>query len=156
MQFLLLTVTAAGTCTVGGVFFAFSSLVMPALGRLPGNAGMMAMRQIDVTVFGSSFLWLMFGALAFLLASIFFLPSLDARAATWLIAAIVVYAVGSIGITMVFNVPLNERLAKAPADDLHEWANYLKTWTAWNTVRAVASISSAVMLIMVLASSSTK
>jgi SulP family sulfate permease len=43
----LIGATALGCGIVGGVFFAFSSFVMTALGRLPAAEGMAAMRSIN-------------------------------------------------------------------------------------------------------------
>lgn len=47
---LWLTVAAAlGAGALGGVFYAFSSFVMPALERLPDAQGLQAMQSINVT-----------------------------------------------------------------------------------------------------------
>jgi uncharacterized membrane protein len=43
----LIGATSLGCGIVGGVFFAFSSFVMTALGRLPAAEGMAAMRSIN-------------------------------------------------------------------------------------------------------------
>jgi uncharacterized membrane protein len=44
---------------------------------------------------------------------------------------------------MLFNVPLNNRLAKVAPDSAGGatvWAHYLKVWTAWNHVRTIGCI----------------
>jgi uncharacterized membrane protein len=49
MSSLVLTLTVVGllgTALVAGVFFAFSSFVMPALERMPAAWGMAAMQSI--------------------------------------------------------------------------------------------------------------
>jgi uncharacterized membrane protein len=46
----LVFIAAIGSGIVGGIFYAFSSFVMPALGRLPPEQGVAAMNSISVTV----------------------------------------------------------------------------------------------------------
>jgi uncharacterized membrane protein len=54
---------------------------------------------------------------------------------------------------MVFNVPLNDALAKAnptAPESIDLWNNYLNTWTMWNHIRTLASLaaSAAFMIAM--------
>src|SRR5262249_52957121 len=61
------------------------------------------------------------------------------------------YLVGSLLVTVLFNVPKNNALASvAPADpdSAGLWAGYLVTWTTWNHVRTVASLASLSSLII--------
>jgi uncharacterized membrane protein len=52
----------------------------------------------------------------------------------------------AIGVTMLFNVPLNDQLAAvAPAREAALWSRYLDVWTAWNHVRTLAPILSAIL-----------
>ena len=53
---------------------------------------------------------------------------------------------GSLMVTMVFNVPMNNALAAAVPDDANSadlWANYLTNWTFWNHIRTAASLGAA-------------
>ena len=71
-------------------------------------------------------------------------------AAPWALAAGILYLVGTIGLTIVRNVPLNDALEAAdPADPgaAGLWARYLREWTAWNGVRAVAAAAASGLLI---------
>ena len=58
--------SALGAGLVAGIFFAFSSFVMKALGRLPRDQGIRAMQSINVTVLNpwlfSAFFGTVFGA----------------------------------------------------------------------------------------------
>ena len=59
-----------------------------------------------------------------------------------MLGAALVYLIASIGVTMVFNVPLNNALAAVtPANADSVWNNYISTWTFWNHVRTVASLA---------------
>jgi uncharacterized membrane protein len=59
------------------------------------------------------------------------------------------YVLGSIVVTMVWNVPLNNKLAAIPAsasDLVAQWQAYRMPWTMWNHVRTVASLLAAAAL----------
>ena len=61
------------------------------------------------------------------------------------LAASLIYIVGCFGVTVVCNVPLNDQLAAvAPAQEAALWSRYLDVWTAWNHVRTIAPIVSAI------------
>ena len=63
-----------------------------------------------------------------------------------MLAASLLYLLGCFGVTMVFNVPLNNQLAAvAPAQEAAAWSRYLDVWTIWNHVRTLASIVSAIL-----------
>lgn len=105
-----------GAATVGGVFFAFSSFVMRALGQLPLEAGVAAMPRINVVLLNAWFLGVFLGT-AFLaaLAAVTVLPVLPAPDAALLLIAALLYLVGSLTVTVRCNVPRNERLARMEA-----------------------------------------
>jgi uncharacterized membrane protein len=63
------------------------------------------------------------------------------------------YLVGSLLVTLVFNVPKNEALASvAPAnpEDASSWTHYLSKWTAWNHVRAAAALAASASVTIAL------
>lgn len=152
IQNLLLWASALGTLLITGVFFAFSNFIVRALARLPAGEGTAAMNAINVTVINPLFMTVFLGTglLCAALAVMSF-SSLPAPAAIKIIAAAAVYIIGSIGVTMIFNVPLNNALAAAPADGAALWADYLKAWTLWNSVRGLASLAAGALLISALA-----
>lgn len=150
---LFATVLAAalGAGVVGGVFFAFSSFVMPALARLPARAGIAAMQSINVVVLNRSFLGVFLGTGALTAPLLLGMPW---HGRAWLVTGAVLYLAGSIGVTMLCNVPRNERLAElAPTEPESEriWADYVSEWTRWNTVRAAASIAAGAAFVAALA-----
>ncbi len=60
-----------------------------------------------------------------------------------------VYLVGTIGVTMALNVPLNNQLAAMDANaaaSADVWLAYVRDWTMWNHVRTIAALIAAVML----------
>ncbi|MEO7058107.1 MAG: anthrone oxygenase family protein [Lapillicoccus sp.] len=149
---LLATTCTIGTATIGGVFLAFSSFVMPALGRLSSSAAVSSMQSINITAITPVFMTALFGTAALCVAGGWrAVASWGSPAAPWLLAGCAAYLVGVVGVTAVANVPLNDRLAvldPASASAATQWADYLVTWTRWNHVRTVAGIASAVAFLV--------
>lgn len=152
---LLLTLAAAlGSGIVAGIFYGFSSFIMGALGKLPPHEGIAAMQSINVVVINPTFFAAFFGTavLSLVLGGFAFFGD-EVAGAALLVAGALLYLVGCIGVTMVFNVPLNNRLARVKpesAEGAEVWRHYLVAWTRWNTVRTAASALAAVFFIVAM------
>lgn len=136
-----------GAGTVGGMFFSFSAFVMKALAELPASQGIAAMQRINVVVLNPLFLGVFVGTAVLSLAgmALSVLPWNAPRSPLLLVSGLL-YFVGSFVVTMAFNVPRNERLARLDAQTSEAaayWPTYLLEWTRWNHVRTVASAASA-------------
>src|ERR1700704_5249755 len=110
--FLLTLIAALGCGLIGGVFFAFFSFVMKALARLPASQGIAAMNSINVIAVTPLFMTLLFGTAvicAVLAGSA--LLFWQRSGAGHLLAGSVLYLLGTILVTMMFNVPRNNALA---------------------------------------------
>lgn len=146
---VLLVMAATGSGLVGGIFFAFSNFVMTALARRPAEEGAAAMRSINETVLNPLFFTVFFGTgVLALTAGVLALSALGSIAGWATLTAALFYLAGSIGVTMAFNVPLNERLRKTPSGNAQlasVWAHYYKAWTRWNTLRTIASVIAALL-----------
>ncbi len=144
MQSILIVITALGSGLIAGAFFAFSSFVMGALGKLPASQGIAAMQSINVVVINPVFLGVLFGTAALALFLGFgAIRHLGDPSAMWFVAGAGLYVIGTVLVTMVFNVPLNNALAAvdpASSEGAAEWADYLRTWTNWNHVRTLAAL----------------
>jgi uncharacterized membrane protein len=140
-------VCALGSGLIAGFFFAFSICVMKALGKLPPAQGIAAMQSINVVVINPVFLIVFLGTGALCLFTLVgSIVRWQAAGAAYLLTGSLLYVVGSILVTMVFNVPRNNALAAVAPDTAEAatlWASYLSTWTAWNHVRMVASLGAA-------------
>jgi uncharacterized membrane protein len=154
---LLLVLTfcsALGCGLVAGAFFAFSTFIMKALGRLPPGQGIAAMQSINVTVINPSFMGALFGTgAACLLLAVAALRSWHGPGAVYLLAGSLLYLLGTVGVTIVFNVPLNNALAAVGPDHAEGaklWRHYLARWTAWNHVRTAAALAAAAALTIAL------
>jgi uncharacterized membrane protein len=145
MQNILILISALGCGLIAGVFFGFSSFIMGALGKLPPSQGIAAMQSINVVVINPIFLGVLFGTAALaLLLGIWAIRDLSDPRAIWILAGVGLYVIGTVVVTMVFNVPLNNSLAAVdPASGAGAavWADYLRTWTNWNHVRGLAALA---------------
>lgn len=146
--------TALGCGLVGGVFFAFSTFVMNALARLQPREGIIAMQSINITAINPLFMVALFGtALACLVIAIASLSKLHQPGAVHLLVGSLLYLVGTILVTIAFNVPLNDALAIAKPDSTEGanlWARYLTDWTLWNHIRTIAAFAAAALLTLAL------
>ncbi len=142
---ILTVVLLAGSGVVAGVFYAFSTFIMPALARLPDDEGARAMQTINVTVLTPLFLGpFMATGIAGTVVIVLSVLDWQGTASAWRMAASLLYLLGVLGVTIVFNVPWNEHLAGLDAlraETATEWHRYLAEWTRWNTVRTVAGIA---------------
>ncbi|TPJ50403.1 DUF1772 domain-containing protein [Mesorhizobium sp. B2-4-9] len=141
----LIFIAAIGSGVVGGVFFAFSNFVMPAMARLPAAGGIAAMNSINITVITPMFMTALFGTgLICLVLIAGAIIGWQQPGSFWLLAGAVIYLVGNPIVTMVFNVPLNDALAAidpASSNGAAVWTTYLRDWVMWNHVRAITAIT---------------
>ncbi len=151
---VLTLIAALGCGLVGGMFFAFSTFIMKALNRLPPAQGIAAMQRINVTVINPLFMTAFFGTAA--TCAILTLSSLlswHRPGSAFLLVGSLLYLLGTILVTIAFNVPRNDALAavdQASADGARLWAGYVTGWTAWNHVRTAAALAAAAALSIAL------
>ena len=137
---------------MAGLFCSFSNFVMKALSEIPPPKGIAAMQSINRVIVRPAFLFVFFGTgVACILVVGLGWQQLGKDALAWAIAGGVVYVLGSIVVTIVFNVPLNNRLAAVDPESeegAKMWEIYLVKWTRWNHVRSIATIVSTLLLIL--------
>jgi uncharacterized membrane protein len=112
------------------------------------------MQSINIVVVTPVFMTALFGtAVASLALAVWAVISWGERYAALVLAGGVLYLVGTVGVTIACNVPLNNRLATVhpqDADAASYWNEYVTTWTAWNHVRTVAALAAAAALTIAL------
>jgi uncharacterized membrane protein len=143
-------VTALGSGLSAGALFTFSSFVMRALARLPAPQGIAAMQSINVQAVTPVFMTVLFGTgMACLAAGIWALVDWHDSYGPWLLAGSVLYLAGPVGVTMAYNVPRNNALARLEpndADAAEYWRRYVAEWTWGNHVRVVMGLAAAAAL----------
>ncbi|QNG39101.1 DUF1772 domain-containing protein [Geodermatophilaceae bacterium NBWT11] len=111
---------------------------MAALRRLTDDAGSAAMRAVNVTAVRPPLMVALFGTAAACVAVLVTGPS------ALQVAGAAVYLVGTVGVTVAANVPLNDALER----DAATWPRYRRTWTRWNHLRTAAALAAAVLLVV--------
>ncbi len=148
--FALKLISILGCALIAGVFFAFSNFVMNALSRIQPATGIIAMQSINITVINPLFMTTFLGTgVACIFLVISSLLKWYPISSTYSILGSVFYLIGTIGVTIAFNVPLNDALAKVDPnsiDGMKLWATYITDWTFWNHVRALAAVAAAIAI----------
>lgn len=154
--YLIATTTAAvSTAAVGGMFYAFSTLVMKGLDRTEPAEAIIAMRGMNAEAPANApFLALFVGsALLALGVGAVTVFRLSQPGSGYVLAGAVLALVAFI-VTIAFNIPLNDKLAAldpvglSAADALREWQAYLGPWTAWNHVRTATALLGSVLILI--------
>jgi uncharacterized membrane protein len=73
--------------------------------------------------------------------------------AVFLLIGSLLYLVGTLGVTILFNVPLNDALAIADPDSANSaslWNSYLTNWTMWNHIRTISALLAAAAITIAL------
>jgi uncharacterized membrane protein len=151
----LLWFSAIGCGLLGGVYFAFSTFVMTALGRIGQAQGIAAMNAINVEIVQSLFMLFFLGTtLTCAILAVIAVFHWGQPGATAMFAGGVLYVVGMFIVTMVFNVPLNDALAAVDPSSTKAaslWARYLNDWAVWNHVRTISSTVACALFITAIA-----
>lgn len=145
---------ALGSGIMAGFFYSFSNVIMGSLARIPAPVGIAAMQSINIVVQNPVFFLLFFGTALLSLILIAMAAMGYATGGTGvLVAGGVVYLVAVIGVTIFFNVPMNNALAAtdpASAAGAESWADYLRRWTMWNHVRTVGNVAALALFLLAL------
>lgn len=149
----LLWFSAIGCGLLAGTYFAFSTFIMTALGRIEAFHAISAMNSINSTILRSLFMPLFFGTTvtSAVLAIVGLLRG-GQPSGTAMVAGGLIYVVGMFGCTIFFSVPLNNKLGSV-ADQAGAaiWARYRKEWTMWNHVRTISSAAACALYIWAIA-----
>ena len=151
---VIIVASISGAGLVTGLLFAFSNFVMKALADLPSEKGMFAMQRINETIINPIFMVLFLGTP--ILCSVIAVNSglkINEPGNLFLLVGALAYIIGPFGITMLFNVPLNNLLARADVSDSNDiWPMYQKKWQRWNHIRTYIGVISVVFMAMGLGS----
>lgn len=152
--FALKLFSALGCGLIAGAFLVFSSFVMKALERLPTPQGIAAMQSINITVINPVFMGVLMGTvLTCLIVAVMTVLRWNQPGAALMLAGSLLYLIGVFGVTIAFNVPLNDTLAAAKPESpegAQLWARYLTNWTAWNHLRTISSLGASACFILAL------
>lgn len=151
----LLWFSAIGCGLIAGLYFAFSTFILTAFGRIDQVHGIAAMNSINATILQSLFMPVFFGTtVASLVLAVIGVFRWGEPGGMAMVAGGLIYVIGMFVFTIVFNVPLNDALAAVdPASPAATpvWTRYLTDWTFWNHVRTIASTVASALFIAAIA-----
>ena len=155
--FITAVTAASAVCAgvAGGVYFAFATIVVPALRALPAVEAVTAMQRLNISAVRLPFMVVFFGGAAASAAVIIAeVASGTATPAAVNRMAGAGFALASFGITIVRNVPLNNALSRLPPDraDIEaQWTAFDHAWSISNHGRGSAAIIATIILVDSLA-----
>ena len=155
LQNLILLLTVTLTALIAGLFYSYACSVNLGLGKLTDIQYISAMQSINREILNPVFFASFMGTLLFLPISSWLEYNQSGFSTSfWLLAsAAIVYAIGTFGITISCNVPLNEMLDKFVVNSatIEQIAAQRKSfeipWNRYNTIRTVAAIITMVLAI---------
>lgn len=151
----LLVITTLMPGLMAGLFFAWSSSVMPGLARLSDAEFVSSMQSMNHAIQNPLFFNCFFGA-ALLLPISSYVYHASGRVFGFLLAATLVYWIGVMGVTIFGNVPLNQRLeafgltTTTPDECKALRDSFEKPWNRLNYVRTLASATTLLLTILAL------
>jgi uncharacterized membrane protein len=139
---IVAAIAALGAACLGGLYFAFSTAVMPALGRRPGAEAAAAMQEINRVIVNPAFMLLFVGTGLAGLATIV----MGVLGEDWLlvVGAAAALAGGHL-ITMAANIPLNNALDRA-RPGVEAWERFAGPWNRAHALRTLLTLAGAVVI----------
>jgi uncharacterized membrane protein len=151
---IILIITATTTALIAGLFYAYSCSVNLGLGRLSDAGYIAAMQSINKAILNPLFFTSFMGTLLLLPLCTFLHYGQPATVRFWiLLAATLIYVIGTFGVTILGNVPLNDALAKfnmqsASIEDISR--QRIKFEGPWNKLHTIRTIAGIICLILVI------
>lgn len=140
------------TGAIAGFFYAWSCSTMLGLDAIDPRHAIEAMQAINRLIVNPVFAPGFFGTpIALLLTSGLFFLARVRMSGVLALLAFLAYAIGAFGVTVAINVPMNQALAVAAVPEDIEtarriWQDYSPAWTAWNHLRAAASLMALLLI----------
>ena len=119
-----------------GIYFIFSNTIIKSLSDFPSE---LATKTFFLTIFfgplllGSTLSW-------------HYLTVKDARGRLWILLSFLTYFLGVFLITIIFNVPMNNKLDNNT--DGSYWPYYMIHWTRFNTLRFLCCLLTLIFLFL--------
>jgi uncharacterized membrane protein len=145
---------ALGSGLIAGAFFAFAAFVLTALARLPARSGIAAMQSLIVAIKSRLFLTVFFGTAA--LAALLGIAAplrWSEPGALYLLIGSLLYLNGPFGVTLLKNLPLNNKLAAMKPENAESgrfWNAFRASWGMWNHARWLGALGASAAFILAL------
>jgi uncharacterized membrane protein len=155
METFILLLTAVATALIAGLFYGYSCSVNTGLGKLQDLEYLKGFQSINRVILNPWFFLSFFGALILLPLSTWLgYHKQPSPRFYYLLAASIVYIIGTMGVTMLGNVPLNNALDKidlaaASAREVSlQRLLFERKWNQFHLIRTLASVLSLILVIL--------
>jgi uncharacterized membrane protein len=152
---LSLFAAAFTTALITGLFYAYSCSVNPGLAKLNDAEYIAAMQSINRAIQNPLFFFSFFGTAVLLPLNAYMQYRHGVSVKFWLLlSAALFYMIGTIGITIAGNIPLNEMLDKFDLNNADDAAvknmrlHFIEKWNRFHTIRAIAAAVSMVCVLL--------
>ena len=150
---ILLVITATLTALMAGLFYAWSCSVMPGFARLSDREFVSAMQATNRAIQNPIFFAAFFGAPLLLIISTV-LHYNQTTLFAFLLAAAVIYLIGTFGVTIFGNVPMNNTLDRfdlesaTKEETAQQRVNFEGRWNNLNTIRTLSSTLALILVVI--------
>lgn len=144
---------------VSGLLFAFAAVVMPGIGKLSDKEFLKSFQIIDKVIQNRqpAFMIIWVGSIVAIISTVVIgVIELEGIKLILLLAASLFYLVCVQLITIVFNIPLNNRLQTFHLDRMDRdelkiaRTNFEPNWNRWNLFRTIFSVVTSLFLIFLV------
>lgn len=139
-----------------GLFYAWSVSVIPGTKKVMDVAYLETMQSINRAILNPAFFVIFFGSVLFLTISSVYQFHTNKLVFTLLLTSSITYLVGTVGVTGLGNVPLNDQLEvlKIVGNNSSEIAEFRKyyesNWNRFHLIRTVFAVISFVLTVLAL------
>ena len=137
-----------------GLFYAWEVSVIPGTRLVSAKSYLETMQSINRAILNPAFFIIFFGTLLFLLNSTYLQYRIATDLSFWLmLAALITYLLGTFGVTVFGNVPLNETLDAVNLEGLTDeiFTNHRKAYEQqWNQLHTIRTVFSVLAFVSVL------
>ncbi|MFK8005374.1 MAG: DUF1772 domain-containing protein [Saprospiraceae bacterium] len=144
------------TALSAGLFYAWVVSVIPGTKKIPDQAYLETMQSINRAILNPGFFIIFFGAIVLLCASTFLQYRIKIDSVFYLmLSATIIYLVGTLGVTIFGNVPLNNIVEALDLSTFTEedYKNarqvYEGKWNQLNLIRTIAALISFFLILIV-------
>lgn len=152
---IVLVAATTTTAMLAGIFYGWSVSVIPGIAKLSNTEYLNAFQAMNRAILNPLFFLVFMGTVLLLPLAAYLNYSQPASMRFWLIvAAAVLYIVGTFGITMFANVPMNEALDKFNMATASEEAKEMQRtifegpWNRLHHIRTFIGIVATVLMII--------
>ncbi|WP_425237749.1 DUF1772 domain-containing protein [Ulvibacterium sp.] len=139
-----------------GLFYAWSVSVIPGTQNLGHSNYLTTMQSINRAILNPAFYAVFFGSILFLSVASIYEFNLNTNAFWLILASSICYMIGTVGVTGLGNVPLNNQLDVLQITELSSTkiaefrAFYEQKWNRLHSIRTICAVISFVLAVLAL------